>query len=72
MPKLRVPMNQAQKQQMRENQEVIQMRKEIRELNKKKGTVTKTLSDRIKELKFKKRYPGVYNRALADGQVPWL
>lgn len=71
MAKLREPMNLLQKRTILQNRELTSIRREIRSIRKETGKIPDALKNRVTEIKYKKRLPGPYNRAIVAGEAPW-
>lgn len=72
MAKRKLPMNKAERERYADNDELKKVRQDIRHHIKYEETpVPAVLKNRLKELKFKRKFQGMYNRAVAVGEVPW-
>lgn len=74
MPKLHVPMNELQKESRADNDLLTQTRREIAKFRRANPLkpIPKALAQKVAELKFKRKWRGMYNRAMKAGVTPWI
>lgn len=73
MSKRKLPMNEAERERFNDNQTIKKIRQDIREhIKVSDKPVPSSLRMKLKELKFKRKYLGMYNRALEIGKIPWV